>query len=81
MYVIKVIVCLAENLRDYALINRVSSLSGKPFCKVFLLCWRVYLITLSNQESIGISKSSTTLLFLYCYSGYSYNNTTIRISR
>jgi hypothetical protein len=65
VYVIEIIVYRAKNLRDLALIKGMAGSSGEPINKLFLVPWRVLLITLSNNQSIGIGESSTALFIIY----------------
>jgi hypothetical protein len=81
MNIVEIIVVQAKNLRDLGLIERVTSRSSKPLCKVFLLCWRMRSIALSNYQSICISKSSTTLCLLHSEDIRDDNDQIIRISK
>ena len=81
MYIIEIIVFRAKNLRDLALIKRMASSSGELINKLFLVPWRVLLITLSNNQSISISKSSTTLFIVYSDDICDCSDRIIRISK
>ena len=81
MYVIEIIVFRAENLRDLALIKGMAGSSGEPINKLFLVPWRVLLITLSNNQSISISESSAVLFIVYSNDICDCSDRIIRISK
>jgi hypothetical protein len=53
--------------------------NGEPINKLFLVPWRVLLITLSNNQSIGISKSPAALFIVYSNDICDCDNRIIRI--
>jgi hypothetical protein len=81
VYVIEIIVFRAENLRALALIKKMAGSSGEPTNKLFLVPWKVLLVMLSNNQSIGISKSSAALFIVYSHDICDYNDRIIRISK
>jgi hypothetical protein len=81
VYVIEIIVFRAKNLRDLALVKRMAGSSGEPINKLFLVPWRVLLITLSNNQSIGISESSAAPFIVYSNDICDCDNRIIRISK
>ena len=81
MYIIEIIVFRAKNLGDLALIKRMAGSSSKPINKLFLVPWRMLLIMLPNNQSIGISESSAALFVVYSDDVCSYSDRIIRISR
>jgi hypothetical protein len=62
---IEIIVRRTKNLRNLALAEKMSKSNGEPIDKLLLCPWSVCLVALSNDQSIGIGKSSATLFLFY----------------
>jgi hypothetical protein len=61
------------------LIEGMASSSGEPINKLFLVPWRVLLITLSNNQSISISESSAALFVVHSDDIYDWGDRIIKV--